>query len=128
MRETIAGARLLVYPSYYEGFGLPVIDALALGKPVITLQSELNAELEHLLGDSKLHLIQSLAGLNEAVDHLWNDPGSGQIWRQRRWREAANEYVATFRDLLSDGVDTARLRCRWEALRSLSLVAGSRAV
>ena len=32
----LAGARCLVYPSLYEGFGLPVLEALAAGVPVIT--------------------------------------------------------------------------------------------
>jgi glycosyltransferase involved in cell wall biosynthesis len=31
-----AGARLFVYPSSYEGFGLPVIEAMASGVPVVT--------------------------------------------------------------------------------------------
>ncbi len=32
----IRGARALLFPSIYEGFGLPVIEAMALGTPVIT--------------------------------------------------------------------------------------------
>lgn len=32
----MAGASVFVYPSFYEGFGLPVLDSLALGVPVIT--------------------------------------------------------------------------------------------
>lgn len=31
-----AGARLFVYPSLYEGFGLPIVEAMASGTPVIT--------------------------------------------------------------------------------------------
>jgi glycosyltransferase involved in cell wall biosynthesis len=30
------GARLMVYPSLYEGFGLPIIEAMACGCPVLT--------------------------------------------------------------------------------------------
>lgn len=30
------GARILVHPSYYEGFGLPVLEAMAHGRPVLT--------------------------------------------------------------------------------------------
>src|SRR6202034_1220252 len=31
----IAGARLLAYPSLYEGFGLPPLEAMSLGVPVV---------------------------------------------------------------------------------------------
>lgn len=34
-RQLIANSVALIYPSHYEGFGLPVIEAMALGRPVI---------------------------------------------------------------------------------------------
>ncbi|MDO2187309.1 glycosyltransferase, partial [Escherichia coli] len=33
--ELMSGARALVFPSIYEGFGLPVLEAMASGTPVL---------------------------------------------------------------------------------------------
>src|SRR5439155_19580725 len=35
-RTLIAGARPLAYPSLYEGFGFPMLEAMSLGVPVVT--------------------------------------------------------------------------------------------
>jgi alpha-1,3-rhamnosyl/mannosyltransferase len=32
----VAGADVLLYPTLYEGFGLPVVEAMACGTPVLT--------------------------------------------------------------------------------------------
>jgi glycosyltransferase involved in cell wall biosynthesis len=44
----ISGAKLLVYPSHYEGFGIPPLEALACGVPVITAD---NSSLPEVVGD-----------------------------------------------------------------------------
>jgi glycosyltransferase involved in cell wall biosynthesis len=45
------GARALVFPSLYEGFGLPVLEAMALGTPVIT---SCTSSLPEVSGDAAL--------------------------------------------------------------------------
>lgn len=47
----IRGARALLFPSIYEGFGLPVIEAMALGTPVLTSNV---SSLPEIAGDAAL--------------------------------------------------------------------------
>jgi glycosyltransferase involved in cell wall biosynthesis len=47
----IRGARAIVFPSLYEGFGLPVLEAMVLGTPVITSRE---ASLPEIAGDAAL--------------------------------------------------------------------------
>lgn len=47
----IRGARALLFPSIYEGFGLPVIEAMALGTPVVTSSG---SSLTEVAGDAAL--------------------------------------------------------------------------
>ncbi|MGQ9658680.1 MAG: glycosyltransferase family 4 protein [Thermochromatium sp.] len=41
----LAGARLFVFPSLYEGFGLPLVEAMASGIPVVTSNIPTSSEL-----------------------------------------------------------------------------------
>jgi alpha-1,3-rhamnosyl/mannosyltransferase len=46
-----AGARLFVFPSHYEGFGLPVLESMASGVPVVCSNS---SSLPEVVGDAAL--------------------------------------------------------------------------
>ncbi len=67
----LAGARALVYPSLYEGFGLPPLEAMACGAPVITSRV---SSLPEVVGDAALLVdpldVDALAG---AIKDLWQD-------------------------------------------------------
>jgi glycosyltransferase involved in cell wall biosynthesis len=49
----IRGARAVVFPSLYEGFGLPVLEAMLLGTPVVTSHA---SSLPEIAGDAALYV------------------------------------------------------------------------
>ncbi len=49
----IRGARAVVFPSLYEGFGLPVLEAMQLGTPVVTSRT---SSLPEIAGDAALYV------------------------------------------------------------------------
>lgn len=57
LKSLLKGALALVYPSLYEGFGLPVVEAMSLGVPVIT--SDIGATRE--IGEGASELVDPLS-------------------------------------------------------------------
>lgn len=66
-----SAAAVFVFPSRYEGFGLPVLEALACGTPTITTTA---ASLPELAGDAAWTVApDDVAGLAAAIDSLLHD-------------------------------------------------------
>ena len=64
-------ADLMAYPSLYEGFGLPVLEALAHGKPVLTTNN--GALQEHTAGGGCMVCDGSIDGIRNSLQALLTD-------------------------------------------------------
>ncbi|WEJ32916.1 glycosyltransferase family 1 protein [Devosia sp. SD17-2] len=73
-----SGAYLFAFPSLYEGFGLPVLEAMASGVPVVTSN---RSSLPEVGGDAALFVEpEDVTGISEALERALTDTA---------WREAA---------------------------------------
>lgn len=71
VRALYQGARLFVFPSLYEGFGLPILEAFASGVPVLTAS---NSSLTEVAGRAALYCnAESVPDIAEKLEYLWRD-------------------------------------------------------
>lgn len=102
------GADLFVFPSIYEGFGLPVLEAMACGTPVITSNT---SSLPEVAGEAAIlvdpYNIQQIA---QAMQQVLTNPELAADLRQRglenaakySWERTARETVAVYQRVLEN--------------------------
>lgn len=84
-RALVAGCAALVYPSLYEGFGLPVLEGMAAGAPVITSNV---SSLPEVAGDAAILVDpESTEALAEALREVLN-PSTAELLRKSGPRRA----------------------------------------
>ncbi len=71
LRTLYQGARVFAFPSLYEGFGLPILEAFASGVPVLTAD---NSSLREVAGEAALYCqADDVADMAGKLEHLWQD-------------------------------------------------------
>lgn len=102
-----AGARALLYPSEYEGFGIPLLEAMSAGCPVICSNVSSMPEVAGNAGEYfDPHDVESMRFAIERVayDEQHRDGliERGRIrCREFSWERCADETIAVYRRLLS---------------------------
>jgi glycosyltransferase involved in cell wall biosynthesis len=97
-----SAAECFIYPSLYEGFGLPPLEAMACGTPVITSNA---SSLPEVVGESGLlHDPEDHRGLTARIAEVLGERGAAEHLRERglerarlfSWERAARETQALY--------------------------------
>jgi len=106
----LEGAEFLVFPSLFEGFGLPVLEAMALGTPAAC--SDLPALLEVAREAALFFDPEDEAGMAATILRLWKEDATrealGQKGRARADAYAAIDVVGAYHELLGSARDYLR--------------------
>jgi alpha-1,3-rhamnosyl/mannosyltransferase len=120
----VAGARVFVYPSLYEGFGLPPLEALASGTPVIVANT---SSLPEVVGDAGLYcdpysvndIARQIAGLLDDTRLALRLRHAGiERAKQFSWERAARETLAVYAQARAERY----ARRRWRRIGSIPTV------
>ncbi len=130
VHRLVATARAVVYPSFYEGFGLPVVESLAYGRPVLVRRCPLWTEVAaHSRLPGRLIEFDDPASLIEGLGRVLSGsppPGlpfgsalaEGQA--PTGWRDAAAAILRGVEHRLAQG-GIGHWQARDEALRTANL-------
>ena len=102
-------AKAFIYPSLYEGFGIPLLEAMACGCPVIASRIPTTVEIA---GDCCIYFeLDSPDSLIDAFDRAVSEGRDGAKARaglehakRFSWEKTARETLAVYRSLLQEGV------------------------
>ena len=97
-----SGAEALVYPSFYEGFGLPVIEAFSCGCPVVASKT---SSIPEVAGDAAIlvdptSLDSVVKGIDKALENK-NDLRKRGLERAKdfSWEKTAEETLKVYKEL-----------------------------
>ena len=106
LNSMYAGADVFVYPSLYEGFGIPPLEAMALDCPVICGDQ---GSIPEVVGEAALRCdVQDSAAIRSALEQLLDDPTASaslraagrERCRQFSWDACARQTRKIYEELL----------------------------
>ena len=106
-------ASVVAYPSLVEGFGLPVVEAMACGTPVLTSN---RSSLAEVAGDAAVCVDPFDArAIRRGLESLLRDPSRRDRYRRAgleraatfSWRRAAEETVGIYGEIADGGASRA---------------------
>jgi glycosyltransferase involved in cell wall biosynthesis len=103
-----SGAALFVFPSLYEGFGLPPLEAMACGTPVVSSKA---TSLEEVIGDAGVLVSPGdVDEMSKAIESVLTDENLRQTYIRRGFARAGEFRMQDNADEILKVIDSAHER------------------
>lgn len=114
----------ILFPSVYEGFGLPILNGIDYDKKIVVNNNELNRELRDSMPSfqENIYLFDDKSEIEGLLDILHNNPVvkyKDDVKVIRPWKEAAIDVEEFIERILNCNTDDKILCARWNEMRYL---------
>jgi glycosyltransferase involved in cell wall biosynthesis len=116
LQRILNESSVIVFPSRYEGFGLPIVEAAQAKRPIVLADTEINREVTKLLGRENqtvffTKLKDILAAVSQAQQLMNSDNGKIPLLS-----EFSEQILHEAQDLLSQPLNCGFVEKRWRTL------------
>ena len=104
----LRGARLSIYPSVAEGFGIPPLEAIAAGIPTLSANTTAMADYMDFMGKyqfnpySETEFLQKLDFVLNEESNAAFEPMKSIIKERYNWKKAADAYIAALKKYIAE--------------------------
>jgi hypothetical protein len=111
----------VIYPSLYEGFGLPIVMSFKHNKRVVVNNNALNSELCKHFNEFKdyFYFYDSFDQFPEIIENVGSKTEVNQVMYDDSWSRVAKELESFFEEVLNSETDMTHINERWSLYETI---------
>lgn len=120
LSQMIVGAKCIIFPSVYEGFGLTLYDAMIYQKKIIVCDTQINLELKQLFKEQSSYIIpyRRLEEIKTIIlEETYRNSKEKQNIKVRSWNDVAIDLEMWIDDMQNEAISIEKLEYRWKYLK-----------
>lgn len=122
LQQILRNSKAIIFPSVYEGFGLPILNAINYMKHIIVNNNSLNREQAEVLThyNKYMYLFDNVNQIEGYLDDIQNQDNileKPEKMYSRNWENVAIEVETALAELLEAPVDYKVLHQRWRDMK-----------